>query len=201
MEGFLCCPVGPLVADLQLWVSCWCEIKRICPFYLHPGGGCQLLYPNFSAARQSCCVWRRVLRQIQGSREQESPGFCIWCLVQSSGWLSLLSVGAGFGLCRMCYCSNNGGRGLGCPKHRFYACVSQMSKHLLCAWVRTTLSTFFILIILGMHLHKWRFLCLTDFSQGTKLTEAPQFASKGTGSFHMVKQTIKMFSLNDCSRN
>lgn len=35
----MCCPVGPLVADLQLWGSCWCKIKRICPFYLHGGGG------------------------------------------------------------------------------------------------------------------------------------------------------------------
>lgn len=153
------------------------------------GGGWQLLHPNLSAARQSCCVWRRVLRHIQGSREQGNPGFFIRCLVQSSGWLSLPTVGAGFGHSRMHYCSDNGGRGLGCPKHQFCVCVSQMSERLLCLWVQTTLSTFFNC---DNFRHKWRFLCLMDFSQGTKLTEAPQFASKGTGSFHVVKQTIKM---------
>ena len=33
---------------------------------------------------------------------------------------------------------------------------------------------------------------LTVFSQGTKLTEAPQFPAKCTGSFHVVKRTVEI---------
>lgn len=78
----MCCPVGPLVADLQPWVSCRCKIKRICPFYLHPGVGAVSFFNRTSvqhARAVACGAVCSARPKALGSREIQAFSSGAWC--------------------------------------------------------------------------------------------------------------------------
>lgn len=140
MEGFTCSPLGPSLADLQLRVSCRCKIKRICPFHLHEGeGGAVSPLPELQRStpallRVAVCVETspKLWRSGKSKLFQLVPG-------EVSSGVALAAVSG----CwiwppqKYAYCSNNGGRGLGCPLtsvlcsclsngvNSFYLCESQ----------------------------------------------------------------------------
>lgn len=83
MEGLVCCPAGPSVADLQPWVSCWCKIQRICPFSPPSGGwGLAASLPELecSTARAVACGGVCSDRsKAPGSREIQAFSSGAWC--------------------------------------------------------------------------------------------------------------------------